>query len=43
MAITGKWQDGASLLAVPYYARWNRLEKSGDSSVSKVWIGEEHP
>jgi DUF1680 family protein len=34
MAIKGKWSDGSSLLAVPYYARQNRGGKS------TVWLKE---
>jgi DUF1680 family protein len=39
MVITGKWQDGSPMLAVPNYARMNRVaepktEVGGDSSVN---------
>jgi len=39
MVITGKWQDGSPMLAVPNYARMNRVaepktEAGGDSSVN---------
>jgi DUF1680 family protein len=39
MVITGKWQDGSPMLAVPNYARMNRLaepkgEVGGDSSIN---------
>jgi hypothetical protein len=39
MVITGKWQDGTPMLAVPNYARMNRVEPdhpvvAGDSSVN---------
>jgi hypothetical protein len=39
MVITGKWQDGTPMLAVPNYARMNRVEHdrpavAGDSSVN---------
>jgi hypothetical protein len=39
MVITGKWQDGSPMLAVPNYARMNRVAEpkpqvGGDSSVN---------
>lgn len=39
IAITGKWQDGTPMLAIPNYARMNRVEHdhpavAGDSSVN---------
>ena len=39
MVITGKWQDGTPMLAIPNYARMNRVEHdptavAGDSSVN---------
>ena len=39
MAMTGKWQDGTPMLAVPNYARMNRAEwpkeqTAGDASVN---------
>ncbi len=39
MAMTGKWQDGTPMLAVPNYARMNRVERpkeqtAGDESVN---------
>ena len=39
MVITGKWQDGTPMLAIPNYARMNRVaqqrpEAAGDSSVN---------
>ncbi len=39
MVITGKWQDGTSMLAIPNYARMNRVEHdqsaaAGDTSVN---------
>jgi DUF1680 family protein len=39
MVITGKWQDGTAMLAVPNYARMNRVEQghpqiAGDGSVN---------
>jgi uncharacterized protein len=39
MAMTGKWQDGSPMLAVPNYARMNRVEQpkepiAGDTSVN---------
>ncbi len=39
MVITGKWQDGTPMLAIPNYARMNRVvhdhpEVAGDSSVN---------
>ncbi|HYG98545.1 MAG TPA: beta-L-arabinofuranosidase domain-containing protein [Terriglobales bacterium] len=40
MTITGKWQDGSPMVAIPNYARMNRIEREpaenagGDSSVN---------
>jgi len=39
MAITGKWKDGSPLLAIPNYARMNRVEPpkehaAGDPSIN---------
>jgi hypothetical protein len=39
MAMNGKWQDGTPMLAVPNYARMNRVEQphelpAGDPSVN---------
>jgi DUF1680 family protein len=33
MAINGKWQDGTAMLAVPNYARMNRVEKPKEEAV----------
>lgn len=30
MAIEGTWSDGSDLLAIPYYARWNRFSGAAD-------------
>jgi len=42
MTITGSWADGTPLLAIPYYARNNREDESGDNNapVSIVWINK---
>jgi DUF1680 family protein len=47
LAIKGRWDDGSDLLAIPNYARANRLEEAGDDGNSrgreinsKVWIKE---
>jgi hypothetical protein len=47
ITIKGRWDDGSGLLAIPNYARANRLkevdEEDGDRSreiTSKVWIKE---
>ncbi len=49
--LEGKWTDGANLVAIPYYARNNRLPKteSGDNnrrgrrsgSLSRVWMRDQ--
>lgn len=38
--LTGSWSDGSPLLAVPHYARMNRLpsEENSDDPRSAVWI-----
>ena len=46
MVITGKWQDGSPMLAIPNYARMNRVgappeypdEHEDRQTNSKVWI-----
>jgi DUF1680 family protein len=47
IAVKGRWTDDSALLAVPNYARANRLEEAGDDGnnrgreiTSKVWIKE---
>jgi DUF1680 family protein len=51
MVLTGSWQDGSPLLAVPYYARHNRdpMDNSsgnqnrnrGNAVISRVWIRDQ--
>ncbi len=48
LAVTGRWADGSRLLAVPYYARANRLGNvdapdRGRGVDARVWIREESP
>ena len=40
VAIEGKWADGSDLLAIPYYARDNRIN-GRKGLASKVWIEEQ--
>jgi DUF1680 family protein len=40
LAIKGKWRDGSPLLAVPNYARNNRIPAAGGPA-SRVWIKDE--
>ena len=48
MVVSGTWSDGSSLLAIPYYARNNRVAQPSDPqdtrrqrdtrSLSRVWV-----
>lgn len=40
ITINGKWVDGAPLIAIPYYARFNRIDESNENNPERsvVWI-----
>jgi DUF1680 family protein len=38
VTLKGKWADGSPMVAIPNYARNNRLTAPGDSANSLVWI-----
>jgi hypothetical protein len=43
MTLTGKWEDGSTLTAIPYYSRNNRYissEESDRNPKSMVWINQ---
>jgi hypothetical protein len=42
MTITGTWADGSPLLAIPNYARLNRLGQRTPGTRSEVWFKGEN-